>query len=212
MHFTTTGHEHGAKMTKLAVVGLIHIALGYGVIHSIGTREISLPKLDIPIEVTMVPVVPPKPPEAPPVSTPKVAPPISIPQPEVVLPPIESDPIVAEVVTDPAPADPGPSTPAVASDSATGAMRTAVLAEGCATPAYPSRAVRNGDEGTVRLALLVGASGKVEGSRVTRSSGSRDLDRAALNALSMCRFQPAIENGQPQAGWAQVEYVWRLED
>lgn len=213
MHFTTTGHDSGTKMTKLAVVGLIHVALGYGFIHGISTSRISLPKLDVPLELIQVPIVPPTPPEAPPAPRPKVKP-VTIPEPVVKPPPVDiADTVTAEVQADPPVADQGPAEPAVAVDSAPGgAMRSAVLAEGCATPAYPSRAARMGDEGTVRLALLVGADGRVQNARVASSSGSRELDRAALNALSMCRFQPAIENGQPQAGWAQVEYVWRLED
>ena len=92
-------------------------------------------------------------------------------------------------------------------------MRSAVLADanGCAKPDYPMRAARNGESGTVTLALLVGADGRVQDSRIQSSSGSRDLDRAAVNALSLCRFQPAMNGGAAEAGWAQLAYVWTLE-
>jgi protein TonB len=32
-----------------------------------------------------------------------------------------------------------------------------------------------------------------------------------VNALSMCQFKPAMNNGTPEAGWAQLAYVWTLE-
>jgi protein TonB len=63
----------------------------------------------------------------------------------------------------------------------------------------------------VTLALLVGTDGRVTSSRVQTSSGSRELDRAAVNALSLCQFKPAMNNGVPEAGWAQIAYVWSLE-
>jgi protein TonB len=51
----------------------------------------------------------------------------------------------------------------------------------------------------------------VTSSRIQHSSGYRDLDKAAVNALSMCQFKPAMNNGTPEAGWAQLAYVWTLE-
>jgi hypothetical protein len=36
-------------------------------------------------------------------------------------------------------------------------------------------------------------------------------DRAAVNALSMCKFQPAMHGGAAEAGWAQLACVWTLE-
>lgn len=215
MHFTTTGHDHGSKMTKLAIVGLMHVALGAVVLDSINKRPASMQKLDAVIDLVPVFVAPKPPPKETVTPKPKVKPPISIPKPEVEPLPTVEDPIVAEVVDEPAPVDEGPSepvAPAAEDSGSSGGMRNAVLAQGCATPEYPARAARNGDTGTVRLALLVGADGRVNNARVASSSGSRDLDRAALNALSQCRFQPAVANGQPQEGWAQIEYVWRLED
>jgi protein TonB len=85
-------------------------------------------------------------------------------------------------------------------------------ANGCATPAYPANAARQGQSGTVTLALLVGADGKVTSSRVQHSSGFRDLDKAAVNALSLCKFKPAMNNGTAEAGWAQIAYVWKLDE
>ena len=84
-------------------------------------------------------------------------------------------------------------------------------ARSCATPDYPARAARNGETGTVTLALLVGANGSVLSSKVLSSSGSRELDRAAQAALSLCAFKPAMDGGVAQQGWAQIAYVWTLD-
>jgi protein TonB len=92
-------------------------------------------------------------------------------------------------------------------------MRTAVFADasGCALPTYPPAAAREGITGTSTLALLVGADGRVSSARVEHSSGSRVLDSAALNALSLCKFKPATNNGVPEAGWAKLAFVWTLD-
>ena len=219
MYFAdTAGHENPSKkMSKVAVVGLVHVVLGYALIQSIGARHFEMPK----IVDDMITLVPPKivpPPPEPPKAKPKtVTPPKAlVPPPEVeVEPQVEPEQMIqAEVMQEPVPmAEPstqGEAAPSTNS-SANGTMRTAVLSEGCATPEYPARAARNGDTGTVRLALLVGADGRVTSSRVSQSSGSRDLDRAAVQALTLCKFQPAINTGQAEAGWASIDYVWKLE-
>jgi protein TonB len=179
----------------------------------------SLPQ-DLTVFMTPEPLVPPPTPPEPPTVMPKLAPPdLVVPKVEVeVPPPAVENPLRA--TTEAAPvqeaAHPAQSdTPAQPSapSSNTGAMRSAVLADarGCATPNYPASAARNGETGTVTLALLVGTDGRVSSSRVQKSSGSRELDRAAVNALSLCQFKPAMNNGAPEAGWAQIAYVWSLE-
>jgi protein TonB len=137
-----------------------------------------------------------------------------------VAPPPEPSPVLATTAPDPQPAqptpavaDPAPQPAATQSNAGPGQMHTAVFADakGCALPAYPSSAARNGETGTTLLALLVGADGRVSSARVQHTSGYRDLDRAAIQALSLCKFKPATSNGVPEAGWAQLAYVWTLD-
>ena len=40
-------------------------------------------------------------------------------------------------------------------------------------------------------------------------SGSRDLDRAAVNAVRQWRFQPAQSNGQPVPGTIEVPFDFK---
>ncbi len=85
------------------------------------------------------------------------------------------------------------------------------MSSACARPEYPARAAREGAEGTVTLALLISTSGQVADAKVQRTSGSRELDRAAISALSMCTFKPATANGVPTQAWGQIAYVWTLD-
>jgi protein TonB len=56
---------------------------------------------------------------------------------------------------------------------------------------YPLRALRRGIEGVVRIGIEVSADGSVGEATVLRSSGSRELDRAARQNLLGWRFDPA---------------------
>ena len=62
-------------------------------------------------------------------------------------------------------------------------------------PAYPSSARRLGQEGTVILRVLVLASGDAGSVDIFHSSGSSQLDEAALSAVRKWRFIPA-KNGR----------------
>ncbi|MES2128397.1 MAG: energy transducer TonB [Pseudomonadota bacterium] len=216
MYFAQNGHENGNKATKFAVVALVHVVLGYALISSINTIRISMPTITDVFDVTFDKTPPPEPTPEPPTKTAQIAPP------DVYVPPVDvqvqtpppQDAIAAKTIESP----PAPSeataavgTPTTAPPS-TGTLRTAVLADACATPRYPTRAARNGEQGTTLLALLVGTDGHVNGSRVQKTSGSRDLDKAAVEALSLCKFKPATEGGAPAQGWAQIAYVWKLEE
>jgi protein TonB len=221
MHFTQMNEQGGARFSKLAIVAAVHVAAAALFIHTLNTRGVVMPKIADEIVTVFIPeALKPPPPVAPPKPMPKTAPPTMIAPPvEVaVRQPAPPDTVIATVSTDttpqpqpptPAVADPGPATPS----QHTGVMRTVALADasGCATPNYPVRAARNNESGTVTLALLVGVNGKVSDSRITSSSGSRELDKAAVAALSTCTFKPALNGGIAEPGWAQIAYVWTLE-
>lgn len=221
MHFSHMNNNGGSKATKIALVAGFHIAVGALFVHSLNARHISLPKIPEELVVMFTPEAPPpEPPPAPPHPMPQTAPP------QIVAPPVEvlvqqpppPDVVTAAVSADPAPQQPtatpqpeaAPAAPAVPSP---GLMRTAVLASanGCAKPDYPARAARLGQSGTVMLALLVGTDGRVAGSRIESSSGSPELDKAAVAALSMCKFRPATKGGVAEPAWAQIAYEWTLE-
>jgi protein TonB len=67
-----------------------------------------------------------------------------------------------------------------------------------------------GEEGTVRMRLLVDSSGKVIDAKVKKSSGVRELDKAATKAYSLCSFTPAMKDGVPQQDWYEIEYTFKI--
>jgi protein TonB len=227
MHFSYANPGNGSKTTKFMLVAGLHVALGVLFVHSLNTRKISL---SLPEQVLVMiepdrPEPPPVPPE-PPQPMQQMAPPeIVVPKIEVAIAPPPEPTVQATTESEPSPqpftpaqgAPEGPPAAQPSTGTSTGAsagqMRTAVLADAnsCTLPDYPSSAARNGETGTTLLALLVGIDGRVSSARIEHTSGSRVLDRAALGALSLCRFKPATSNGRPEAGWAQIAYVWKLD-
>lgn len=80
----------------------------------------------------------------------------------------------------------------------------------CAKPYYPAADLQAGHAGTVYLAFLVGADGKVMDARIDKSSGHEGLDSSAQDAIKLCRFSPAMKRGEAVRSWTKVQYVWTL--
>lgn len=222
MHFSSVKNDSGSKVTKIAVVGLFHLALAIGLIHTMRYTHIigAKPVIDVtlPPEISQPPVEPPDRTVEP---TPLPAPTIKIPEVEVKVEKAEFKPELTGETTRVVKTDTGPEKTVQVGDtggkglvpviSTPAKMRTAVLADGCALPDYPRTSARNGDTGTVTLALLVAANGKVVDSRIDSSSGHRELDKAAQAALSMCKFKAATNGGVAEQAWSQIAYVWTLD-
>jgi protein TonB len=134
--------------------------------------------------------------------TPRIhTPALAIAVPAIVTPPSDMAVFVPQVV----PSMPTHATP-VAMDSPPSAIaygkRTQV--------AYPREALRNHQQGTVVLRVLVGADGAVQSVEIEKTSGSRSLDRAAREAVMKWSFHPAMRNGLAHAEWASVPITFNL--
>ncbi|MFZ6766965.1 energy transducer TonB [Undibacterium sp. Di26W] len=81
----------------------------------------------------------------------------------------------------------------------------------CTKPVYPASSIRNEETGTVTFSMLIGSDGRVLETKTDTSSGFRTLDRAAAQALSICRFKPGTVDGVPQQSWTKVQYVWKID-
>jgi periplasmic protein TonB len=81
----------------------------------------------------------------------------------------------------------------------------------CPKPEWPRASLRNEESGVSTLYFTVSNRGEMLASGVFRSSGFRDLDRAALNALQTCKFKPGSIDGEPMQTKMLVQYVWTLE-
>jgi TonB family protein len=78
----------------------------------------------------------------------------------------------------------------------------------CSVPAYTADLKDEYLQGTVRLAVLVGADGSVKQAKVVESSGHRALDRASLRASYTCKFGAPVKDGDAESGWSTVLYKW----
>lgn len=79
-------------------------------------------------------------------------------------------------------------------------------------PVYPRSSVRNSEQGTVTLAFHIDADGSLLESKIVRSSGFRDLDRAAHEAMRKCKLHPEVNGGVPVRSWLEFNYVWNIKD
>ncbi|MPQ59723.1 energy transducer TonB [Duganella sp. FT27W] len=75
---------------------------------------------------------------------------------------------------------------------------------------YPKASLINEEQGDVKMAFLVGADGNVVDSKLEKSSGFKNLDKAAMKALSACKFKPGTKDGAVAQTWAKVDYSWKL--
>ena len=218
MHATSSYENSGSKVTKIAIVTLLHAAMALALIG----MKVTLPApVKEPTVFTVDPLPKPIPPvpqlvEAPP---PNVLPPLYVPRTEVPTQVAPQAPTLTTTNVLPT-ALPIPATHATISEVIAPPMMEKVVAKPafhaaqageCSVPNYPAASARNGDSGTVGLALLIAPDGHVADSKVTGTSGFRELDRAAIAALSLCKFKPATTNGVPESAWGKIAYVWTLE-
>jgi protein TonB len=75
---------------------------------------------------------------------------------------------------------------------------------------YPKASLINEEQGDVTMSFLVGADGNVVDSKLEKSSGYKNLDKAAIKALSACKFKPGTKDGAVAQTWTKVDYSWKL--
>ncbi|MES2072190.1 MAG: energy transducer TonB [Pseudomonadota bacterium] len=203
------------QLTGFALVLAFHLALVYGLLHGLGHKIIQV--IQDPLHVQIVEEIqpPPPPPAVPDMPRPPQmeAPQPFIPPPEVaVQTPQQQDTITATTTTAPESATISTS-PAAIDTTSTGPIRVPAIVDSraCAKPPYPPASLRNEESGVVSLSLLVGVDGKVVDSRIEKSSGYRNLDNAARDGLSLCKFIPGTVDGKPEQFWTKLQYVWKLD-
>ena len=75
---------------------------------------------------------------------------------------------------------------------------------------YPKAALMNEEQGIVSMMFLISAEGRVLESKLDKTSGFKNLDKAAMAAISACKFKPGSKDGKPESTWTKVEYNWTL--
>jgi protein TonB len=216
MYFSEQDQTNGKKMVSITAVALIHALLFYALLNGLGTHIISVIKA-LPIEARLIeeikPPPPPPPPDIPP-SPPKL---VTPPKPFIPLPELQiQQPPSPNAIQDVTNVEPpqqeiyvqqATNTEAVKGPSV---VRAVADFSTCDKPDYPRNALRNEQQGTVRLQFLLGSDGRVADSKIEKSSGSKSLDVAAKDALSLCKFKAGTIDGIPQQSWTVVDYVWKL--
>lgn len=224
MNFATERPGPGQQLPRIGFVTLLHV-LVLGAVIQAGRHQIT-PAAPPPPLFKPEPPDRPKPPEATPPPQPKTTmepPRVTIPTPVIdVTPPPQQDDVIAGKsdtklppppftgggTSDPTPLPtPGPVAPPVP-------VRVAAVvdARNCSKPDYPPKAYRNGQTGTVTLQMLIGLDGKVVDAKVEKSSGHKELDIAAREGLSLCKFKPGTLDGVPQQSWTKIQYAWEIEE
>jgi protein TonB len=213
--------DTGSKFGKIAIVAGLHLAFGIALLNMKMLVPVTLPPPGL-VTPLPPPVVPPEPEIKQDFSTKTKLPDIVVPliekidftEPDKVVTRKEEKGEIAPLQTgEKTVEDTGGKQGTGGGEAKPAQVFTAALANAkdCVLPEYPKNALRNGDTGIVNLALLIGTNGQVTESRIQKSSGFRELDRAAVAALSMCKFKPATNNGVAQPAWGQMAYVWRLD-
>ena len=218
MHATSSYDNSGSKAAKIAIVTLLHAGVAFALISM---RIAVPPSAKVPSLTMLDPVtkvIPPEPPKIVDAPPPNALPPIFVP-PTVIVDLPQVAPTLTTTTVQPKPPEVTTAGPKVILEVAPPAVAKVVDKQNfhaaqsgdCAVPNYPANSARNGDSGTVGLAVLIGADGHVADAKVTSTSGFRELDRAAVAALSLCKFKPAATNGVPESAWGKIAYVWTLD-
>ena len=84
------------------------------------------------------------------------------------------------------------------------------LISGRKSPKYPASARDRGIEGTVTVEYTINTDGKVVGVKVVSSSGSDDLDRAAIETVESRKYKPAMQAGKPRNYRKRETFSFRL--
>ena len=75
-------------------------------------------------------------------------------------------------------------------------------------PAYSPHAIRAGEHGRIVMAIQVDARGTVDQVKVLHSTGSSQLDRAAVRAALQWKFAPDNSGARSEPVWGQVRLLF----
>ncbi|MDD9316929.1 energy transducer TonB [Acinetobacter lactucae] len=232
MTFTDIENKSAKRLIGIAAVIFLHLLVAYILMSGLA-NNIQKPA-EKPVELQIIQDIKPPPPPKPEEPKPKEKPPeppkmvekvAKVPEPvkqvEKVIPVQKTTPVTqpTKVATPAAPSTPSPSPVAAPAPVAAAPTPKPVgvsrgVSEGsagCEKPEYPREAEMSGEQGTVRIRVLVDTNGKVIEAKVKKSSGSRILDKAATKAYSLCTFKPAMKDGVPQQDWYEIEYPFVIE-
>jgi TonB family protein len=81
----------------------------------------------------------------------------------------------------------------------------------CLRIPYPEQDERDGNEGVVRIRMMVSETGQPDDIEVLKSSGHYRLDQAAIDALKFCEYRPARVAGRAISRSLQMDLAFALK-
>jgi protein TonB len=218
---------------NVAIAGgvvLLHVAALWAFQAGLLRRAV---EIVVPVQVVSELVTPPLPPVEPPPPAPRPPEPVAQPQLKQKLNPAPPPAPKPAAVPSPAPAlaaptgvvepqpAPSPVAAAVAESSAPATPPPAParleLPSTSADylqnprPPYPPTSKRLGEQGTVRVRVLIGADGLAQDAQLAQSSGYPRLDTAAVDTVRKWRYVPGKRGGIPETMWFTVPITFVLE-
>ncbi|MBB6095727.1 protein TonB [Povalibacter uvarum] len=193
-----------ARPGLLAAVIGVHLVIGY--VLSVSMGVIKMPEFIQPAQVVFIPeqqevIEEPEIEIKPDIEQTQVdnLEPSVIPPDEIIVPPAETPmpPSENAIAATEAVAPPGPPSQE---------LKTKSRVE----PIYPPAARRAGEEGTVRLRILVDERGAPREVQVAKGSGFARLDQAAIEAVRKWRFAAATNGSTAITAWTQVSITFKL--
>lgn len=214
-------NQGSSRIVAIIIVALVHAVLGYVLITGLAYNVVKKVAEDLnTFDVKEEPPPPEEEPPPPPPDQPMEPPPVVAPPPIVQTntPP----PVVIQTVRTPPPVFiPTPAAPPAPPPAPPAAPVVSKAAAAKGNPAswvtnddYPPDAQRREESGRVGITFDVNAQGRVEGCRVTASSGSSSLDTATCRLVTRRgRYSPALDqSGSPIPGGTKtLNFRWVLE-
>ena len=187
----------------LIAVAALHVAIIYGLM--VATGVVRQPAFVAPIEAVFIP-------EA---TQPEEQPEIKI-KPEIDQPVAVDEPVpevqFEEAVTPPSDVPVPASATAISGSQQQGAPAQDLKTANRVDPIYPPASRRAGEEGTVRLKVLVDTNGRASNVQVMQGSGFSRLDQAAMEAVRKWRFVAATDGTNKIQAYTQVAVTFKLTE
>jgi protein TonB len=187
----------------LIVVAALHVAIIYGLM--VATGVVKQPAFVAPIEAVFIPEATQTEPEPEIKIKPDIEQPVAVDEP---VPEVQFE----EAVTPPSDIPVPASATAISGSQQQGAPAQDLKTANRVDPIYPPASRRAGEQGTVRLKVLVDTNGKASNVAVTQSSGFPRLDEAAMEAVRKWRFVAATDGTNKIQAYTQVAVTFKLTD
>jgi len=195
----------------LVIVTAVHVAFGALLVLGMKGGEI-MEKMEDLVATVEQQQVEAKPPPPPPPDVVKPPPPF-VPPPDIAIA-MDAPPSNNAIATTTTPPPPKPAQPpAPPAPPAPPPTKLEPIMSTRTKPPYPTISQRLGEQGTTEMIVTIGTDGRVKAAEVTKSSGSKRLDDAAVaHVTARWRWNPPTQEGKPVEARQIVRVEWTLKD